>query len=382
MSGCSIYAGDSNYNGLRIRGVASLSRSAAWSWTFLNLYCEGQETEENEFMTITGSGHTFINSVIYTTETGLGYINWEADHCFVSNNSTINVGNGTVPVLRISGDHNYFGSMVFGSVVRNPWQDYNPVQDTGNGNRVSRGRVANVDDNRSKEVAMNIARDGILGIRAADFLSTVPSTPYTNSNDLWIWPNEMNWEGSPKPTITKDSKLISGQYAVVASPGSNYVNFFSQQRISVGYEVPASHAMVYVAIKAATIAASQWAVVQLNGSTTVGAVGMNVTTDWTVQGCPIDCTGATAGDYIQFLFVNPSVEQDIHIAWIAIVPMHQWFYGFERSADPPQPIEGQFVVWMSDGNGYGDDGDIMIASTAGGVTNYGTVFDHSAGSAW
>ena len=56
--------------------------------------------------------------------------------------------------------------------------------------------------------------------------------------------------------------------------------------------------------------------------------------------------------------------------------------GLERSSDPLEPAEGEFVIWMSDGTGKGDDGDIMIASKAGGTTNYGTLFDHSLGAAW
>jgi hypothetical protein len=56
--------------------------------------------------------------------------------------------------------------------------------------------------------------------------------------------------------------------------------------------------------------------------------------------------------------------------------------GLEKSADPTQPAEGEYVIWMSDGTGKGDDGDVMIASTAGGTTNYGTLFDHSGGAAW
>jgi len=56
--------------------------------------------------------------------------------------------------------------------------------------------------------------------------------------------------------------------------------------------------------------------------------------------------------------------------------------GLERSADPTEPAEGYFVIWMSDGTEKGDDGDVMIASQAGGVTKYGTLFDHSAGGAW
>lgn len=60
----------------------------------------------------------------------------------------------------------------------------------------------------------------------------------------------------------------------------------------------------------------------------------------------------------------------------------KYFKGLERSSDPSQPAEGQWVLWMSDGTGKGDDGDILIASTVGGVTKYGTLFDHSGGGAW
>lgn len=54
----------------------------------------------------------------------------------------------------------------------------------------------------------------------------------------------------------------------------------------------------------------------------------------------------------------------------------------ERTSDPAKPAEGNMIVWMSDGTGLGDDGDIIIASTAGGVTNYAILFDHSAGTLW
>jgi hypothetical protein len=50
---------------------------------------------------------------------------------------------------------------------------------------------------------------------------------------------------------------------------------------------------------------------------------------------------------------------------------------YERDADPTDPDEGQFVIWMSDGTGSGDDGDIMIKITAGGVTKTATLVDFS-----
>jgi len=54
----------------------------------------------------------------------------------------------------------------------------------------------------------------------------------------------------------------------------------------------------------------------------------------------------------------------------------------ERSADPAEPAEGKAVIWLSDGNGKGADGDVLIASKANGVTRWATLFDHSAGAAW
>ena len=67
---------------------------------------------------------------------------------------------------------------------------------------------------------------------------------------------------------------------------------------------------------------------------------------------------------------------------VSAANLGQLIKGLERSADPTKPGEGEFVVWMSDGTGLGDDGDVIIASTAGGVTNYSVLFDHSGGTVW
>lgn len=50
----------------------------------------------------------------------------------------------------------------------------------------------------------------------------------------------------------------------------------------------------------------------------------------------------------------------------------------ELSSDPSDPSEGQSVLWQSDGTGSGDDGDIMVKITAGGVTKTATLIDFSA----
>jgi len=50
----------------------------------------------------------------------------------------------------------------------------------------------------------------------------------------------------------------------------------------------------------------------------------------------------------------------------------------ELSADPPDPLEGRTVIWQSDGVGSGDDGDVIVKITAGGVTKTITLIDFSA----
>ena len=50
----------------------------------------------------------------------------------------------------------------------------------------------------------------------------------------------------------------------------------------------------------------------------------------------------------------------------------------ESGTDPSDPAEGKCIIWMSDGTGSGDDGDIMIKITAGGTTKTATLVDFSA----
>ena len=55
-------------------------------------------------------------------------------------------------------------------------------------------------------------------------------------------------------------------------------------------------------------------------------------------------------------------------------------YSFtEKSADPETPAEGGAVMWMSDGTGTGNDGDILIKIQAGGEAKTFTLVDFSEG---
>jgi len=50
----------------------------------------------------------------------------------------------------------------------------------------------------------------------------------------------------------------------------------------------------------------------------------------------------------------------------------------EQSADPADPPNGETTLWMSDGTGSGDAGDLMMKITVGGVTKTIILVDYSA----
>ena len=88
---------------------------------------------------------------------------------------------------------------------------------------------------------------------------------------------------------------------------------------------------------------------------------------------------------IAHTYLRPDTNKTIELGGTANAWAGTWterLHLLERSSDPSEPAEGQAVIWMSDGTGKGDDGDILIASKAGGTTKWGTLFDHSAGGAW
>ena len=100
--------------------------------------------------------------------------------------------------------------------------------------------------------------------------------------------------------------------------------------------------------------------------------------------------GFQAGDAITTGSTNLVIGYDIDVDSptasnqinIADRYFHDRIRLLERTSDPAKPAEGNMIVWMSDGTGLGDDGDVIISSTAGGVTNYAILFDHSAGTLW
>jgi hypothetical protein len=55
---------------------------------------------------------------------------------------------------------------------------------------------------------------------------------------------------------------------------------------------------------------------------------------------------------------------------------------FEQTPQPDEPETDKAVIWLSNGTGHGDEGDLMVGSNEGGTSTYGTLFDQSGGTSW
>jgi hypothetical protein len=69
--------------------------------------------------------------------------------------------------------------------------------------------------------------------------------------------------------------------------------------------------------------------------------------------------------------------------WILTYVLEPAKYLVEVAGDPPEPGEGECVIWMTNGTGsMGDDGDVIVASNPAGTTRYTIINNHSAGGLW
>lgn len=88
----------------------------------------------------------------------------------------------------------------------------------------------------------------------------------------------------------------------------------------------------------------------------------------------------TINSLLYGIFDAASANQSLRVN--AYLKVKEAITGIERSTDPTKPIEGEYVIWMSNGTGYGDDGDVCIASNPNGTTKRAILFDYSAGDTW
>jgi hypothetical protein len=92
--------------------------------------------------------------------------------------------------------------------------------------------------------------------------------------------------------------------------------------------------------------------------------------------------GGTAQNNLFLVGVEPDgttdVADEVNITGNLVVSGSQGLT--EQTAEPSDPAEGAGILWLSDGTGFGDSGDICAKSTDGGTTRKNIIHDHSAGS--
>ena len=328
--GGAIYCASDSMNSMNLLSVTSSSGDVPVSWSFFHLYVEGNNTTETEFMKITGRAHYF-ESPSLLTGSGDSYITWSASNCEVKNGLIHGDAGATKNVLKVSGDHNRFMQMRGYAVERSPWTVYSTVADTGRGNKFTYNRWSSVNNEFSREQAIIPMREGSVGARNVDFAHTTPATPYTKNDDLFFWPSDINWTGVT-PTITKDLTLISGEYVTIDNPGTGYSSLFNERTYAVGYEIPKGKVKVLVRLKNGTGTTTQYMYVN-SVAATRGSITAVTTTSWQTLEFIADFSAATQGDAFTFGLNAPTVNQAVHIAWIALVPMEEDFAGSNYGVD-------------------------------------------------
>lgn len=135
-----------------------------------------------------------------------------------------------------------------------------------------------------------------------------------------------------------------------------------------------------------TVAVSQFLITQTaNGRTQGFQVTDSALSDrvyLSIYSSDVGCVAVSDGGGHKYLALQPD-GGGVIVGGAGSLPSSKFevageFGAQELSADPSDPPEGKFKIWMSDGTGSGDDGDIMIKITAGATTKTATLIDFSA----
>jgi len=95
-----------------------------------------------------------------------------------------------------------------------------------------------------------------------------------------------------------------------------------------------------------------------------------------------DVSDGSEDSHIAMSVLNGGSAAEVLDVYGDYIKVNNYIKFLERSSDPPEPAEGEAILWMSDGTGKGADGDIIVASQAGGTTKYGIIFIHASNPGW
>ena len=318
INGMQVYGSTATYRGISLLSYPSLIRAYTSLWTVNNLYQELNSATTGETSVIQGRKHVFTGCTL-KMDYGAHYITWDADSCDVIGCQIAGATAGTA-VLKIgtTGIANNFSNLI----TKTSGMDW--LSDTGKANRITVADFDSVDFVSSRIESQGISRVYPAFLRSADFTKSTPSAPYFSSEDLFIWPSDISWlVPVTQPTITKDATIIeSGEYLTLPSPGGGYFATANNETITLGYRVPEAKVRIYVKAKMGASATTLLSTIYVN-AVEIDSATLSFTTTWSVQSFDADLTGLTKGHTVQLVLANPTVNQDVDVAWVAIVPLTQ-----------------------------------------------------------
>lgn len=186
--------------------------------------------------------------------------------------------------------------------------------------------------------------------------------------------------------------VATGSLPVFSGDSSGRVKKMNTQGQVVWTVTPHSGRVNSLAVAKANVeGSSQWVVVSASDDDEIAVHdfdGVEFTDDWPFTGHSADVNDLACQlliyetDVVFFLggddpATAPFIVRTDGSVEIDRLTINELLTLKERSSDPADPAEGSWTIWMSDGTETGDDGDILVKITAGGVTKTTTLIDFS-----
>jgi hypothetical protein len=282
----------------------------------------------NTALRMTGYSNILRHYQVAMCSTYPGTIQWDA-----SGSSLQDLFIGNIAALNITGDQNEFAMPDGGDRLT----AYVATTNTGRGNTFitsnssnpyggnQPGRAQYYGQQANAFGPCNLSHGGLAFDRRSDFINTGASSYYFNSQDLWMWPDELfsgfGGAGQINPVPDANSETcenfptVSGLNSYLY--GSNGTNFY------IGSQIPSGKFRFYAKIASAA-STSNWSIsLQANEASVWTSIASCATvtgvgTSYQVASCDADAT-ALAGD--QFRIILNSATQNGAVAWVAIRPV-------------------------------------------------------------
>lgn len=171
----------------------------------------------------------------------------------------------------------------------------------------------------------------------------------------------VNQTGQPSHVLIN---LPSGSYNTESGADTD-ISGFSNHAIPTGYE-PFTSLVARINCRLQPSGGGTWTINSIDNITKgvagAGGSGAGVTTFPGLADVP---NYTTTGRHVVVV-----TEAETGVEFLPTLPLS------EVSAIPPNPLEGDAILWQSDGSEIGDDGDIIAKITANSITRTAVIIDH------